>query len=361
MKPTRRTMLTSSALGITAPVVGTPRPAKNMWKPKLSDNVHDLSTSSLRWLVQLGCKHVVFQPSLRLPAVEMLEANRRGYWTPEDIKPLVRRCQEFSLQLESMMLPPGFYEKVRLGLPGRDQEIENVCRTVRALGAAGVPMMEWRPGPEFYWDERVGYYSGEGRGGAGLRAYDYERVKDAPPFDEIGLVDQEEAWARVLYFAKPVVSAAQDAGVKLSVHPNDPPVPMMRGSARIFHHPGQLRRFFKEIRSAANGVTFCQGTIAEMGVNVLAEIRNFGGAGRIHLVHIRGVRGTLPKYHEVFIDEGDLDMFEAICAYRDAGYSGLIVSDHTPRVEGDSTWGHRGRAFNIGYLRALLQAANHTL
>ena len=103
------------------------------------------------------------------------------------------------------------------------------------------------------------------RGGAKYRAFDYSKVKDAPPFPEIGEVDEKEMWARFLYFAKP-------------------PVPVMRGVARIFHYPDGLRRFLKEVPSKHSGITFCQGTIAEMGVNVLEEIRHFGKQGKIFLV-----------------------------------------------------------------------------
>jgi mannonate dehydratase len=131
-----------------------------------------------------------------------------------------------------------------------------------------------------------------------------------------------------------------------------------RGVARIFHHTDGLRRFLKEIPSKFSGVTFCQGTIAEMGVDVLEEIRHFGKQGKIFLVHFRAVRGNVPKYTEVFLDEGDLDMLQVMKTYRDAGYSGPMVSDHTPGMEGDTRWGHRGRTFSHGYMRALVQAVN---
>src|SRR5262249_23498921 len=136
------------------------------------------------------------------------------------------------------------------------------------------------------------------------------------------------------------------------------PVPNMRGVARIFHHTDGLRRFLKEVPSRHSGITFCQGTIAEMGVNVLEEIKYFGKLEKLFLVHFRGVRGKVPKYTEVFLDEADLDMLQAMKTYRDAGYAGPFVSDHTPRVEGDSGWGHRGRTFSHGYMRALVQAVN---
>ena len=172
------------------------------------------------------------------------------------------------------------------------------------------------------------------------------------------MVDEKEMWARFLYFARPIVAAAEKANVRLTMHPNDPPVPVMRGVARIFHHPDGLRRFLKEVPSKASGITFCQGTIAEMGVNVLEEIRHFGRQGKIFLVHFRFVRGKVPRYTEVFIDEGDLDPLQALRAYREVGYAGPIVSDHTPGMEGDTPWGHRGRTFSHGYLHALVHAVN---
>jgi mannonate dehydratase len=245
-----------------------------------------------------------------------------------------------------------------LGKPGRDKEVENVCRTIRAAAEEGVPMLEWRFWPDFFWDERVGYYTIEGRGGAKLRAFDYSRVKDAGPFPEIGEVSEKEMWERFLYFAKPIVTCAEKAQIKLTMHPNDPPVPSMRGVARIFHHPDGLRRFLKEVPSKFSGITFCQGTIAEMGVDVLQEIRYFAKQERLFLVHFRGVRGKVPKYVEVFLDEADLDMLQVMRTYKEAGYTGPMVSDHTPGVEGDTPWGHRGRTFSHGYMRGLVQAVN---
>jgi mannonate dehydratase len=331
-----------------------PAPRKEAWEPKLSENVADVQPATLRWLKQLGCRHVIFQ------GTDHVDTERKGYWSADDVQRAKKYCDEAGMVLESMMIPIDFYRKARLGQAGRDQEIDNVCRTIKAVAGQGVPMMEWRFWPDFFWDERVGYYRVEGRGGARLRGFDHGRVKDAEPFPEIGVVGEKEMWARFLYFARPIVEAAEKANIRLTMHPNDPPVPVMRGVARIFHHTDGLRRFLKEIPSRASGITFCQGTISEMGVDVLKEIRAFGREGKIFLVHFRAVRGKVPRYTEVFIDEGDLDMLSAMKAYRDAGYTGPFVSDHTPRVEGDTPWGHRGRTFSHGYMRALVHAVNAT-
>lgn len=353
MRTTRRAMLMTA---IGAPLVprasSTPPAEARRWNPVVSENLHNVEPSTLRWLKQLGLKHAVFQ------GTGHVDADNKGYWTTADVLRHKRMCDQEGVVLSSMMIPIEFYTAARFGRPGGDQEIENVIRTIRAAGDAGVPMMEWRFWPDFYWDERVGYYRLRGRGGAGLKAFDYSRIESKPPFPEIGEVGEDEMWRRFLYFAKPIVEEAERAGVQLSMHPNDPPVENMRGVARIFHHTDGLRRLLREIPSPYNGITFCQGTITEMGVDVLEEIRYFAGLGRIKLVHFRSVRGTVPKYKEVFVDEGDIDMLEAMRAYKESGFQGPFVSDHTPRVEGDTGWGHIGRSFTHGYIRGLVQAVN---
>jgi mannonate dehydratase len=350
---TRRTFLLTSAVALAADPAAAQAPRRaEPWMPKLSENLADVNPDTLRWLAQLGCKHVIYQ------GTDGVDAEKKGYWSPGDVRAAKKACEAAGLVLESMMIPIDFYLQARLGKPGRDKEIENVCRTIRAAGDEGLPMMEWRFWPDFYWDDRVGYFKVQGRGRAQYTAFDYDRVKDKPPFPEIGVVNEKEMWERFLYFARPIVAAAEKANVRLTMHPNDPPVPVMRGVARIFHHTDGLRRFLKELPSKHSGITFCQGTIAEMGVDVLEEIRHFGKQGKIFLVHFRGVRGKVPKYTEVFLDEADLDMLQVMKTYREAGYTGPIVSDHTPRLEGDTPWGHRGRTFSHGYMRGLVQAVN---
>lgn len=345
---------TASAAAVPGP--GAPQqhgPRKLAWEPKIAENINDVSDATLRWVAQVGHKHMVYQ------GTRAVDRGRKGYWSVEDIQIVKDKCNAMGLELTSMMIPIDFYRKAALGQPGRDQEIERIIRSVRAAGQMGVPVLEWRPvWPDFFWDERVGYRWAPGRGGARYKTFDYDRVKDLQPFEGIGRISAEELWDRQLYFARPIVAAAEEAGVKLSCHPNDPPVPSIRGCARILVTIEDLERFLDEIPSPANGITFCQGTITEMGGNIFDNIRRIGGRGKIHHVHFRSVRGTVPQYTEVFIDEGDVDMLQAMKTYREVGYTGTIVSDHTPRMEGDTPFGHRGRSFSHGYIRALVQAVN---
>ncbi|MEO7146034.1 MAG: mannonate dehydratase [Bryobacteraceae bacterium] len=331
----------------------TPRgPRQYKWMPKLSDNLPDCRIPTLKWLRQMGCTYVIFQ------GTDEVDTAKKGYWTKEDVLPHKRNCEQMGMVLESMMIPIDFYRKARFGEAGRDREIDNVCKTIRAVGEAGVHMMEYRFWPDFYWDASVGYYHVPGRGGAVYTANDHSRVANAPPFPEIGVVSEDEMWKRCLYFLKPVVDAAEKSGVRLSMHPCDPPDKNMRGVARIFARPDGFRRLIEEIPAKANGITICQGTFTEMGVDVFAEIQYFVSRNRVNLVHFRTVRGTVPKYTEVFIDEGDIDMVQAMKVWKDSGYTGPMVSDHTPQVENDTPGGHVGRAFSLGFMRAAVQAVN---
>ena len=319
-------MVATAATLSASAVSAADAPKQRPWTPKLSDNLADVNPDTLRWLKQLGCKHVIFQ------GTDGVDTERKGYWAPGDVRAVKKNCEQAGMVLQSLMIPIDFYRRARLGHKGRYQEIDNVCKTNRAAGGEGVPMLEWRFWPDFFWDEHVGYYSVEGRGGARLKAFDYARVKDAKAFPEIGEVDEKAMWERFLYFAKPIVAAAEKANVRLTMHPNDPPVPVMRGVARIFHHPDGLRRFLKEIPSKHSGITFCMGTIAEMVVKVLDEIRHFGKQAKIFLVHFRAVHGKVPKYTEVFLDEGDLDVLEAMRTFREVGYQGPVrFRSHTAR------------------------------
>ena len=192
------------------------------------------------------------------------------------------------------------------------------------------------------------------RGGASTRYFDYEKAKQAPPEPSFE-ASTDEVWERIRYFLERVVPEAEKAGVKLALHPDDPPVPNLKGETRVLGSLEGLKHLIEIVPSDANGLNFCQGTIAEMGADVIEAIRYFGSRDKINHVHFRNVNGSIPQFHETFIDNGDVDMLEAIRAYEEVGYTGTIMPDHTPKVVEDSSWRHRGRAFSLGYLKALME------
>jgi mannonate dehydratase len=322
------------------------------WEPKVSENIGSLDDATLTWLAQLGLKWVVLQ------GTDAVDHAKKGYWSAGDIRAVQERCRQFGMELATLMIPLSWLMNSMLGKPVRDRDIENIQRSIRSGGEAGVPVFEWRWSPDFKWGADVGYSEVKGRGGAGYRSFDYDLVRNKPPFPELGEITAAELWDRMMYFLKPVVETAETAGVKLSLHPKDPPVPVMRGIHRLLTDTDQIEKFLDAVPSPANGFTFCQGTVTEMGVDVIDAIRRIGRRGRIHHVHFRGVRGSVPKYVETFIDDGDVDMLAAMRAYKEVGYTGTMVSDHTPQVIGEISGGKVGRSFSQGYIRGLVQAVN---
>ena len=329
-----------------------PGSGDGLWEPRISENVGDLEDATLRWMAQLGLKWVVLQ------GTDWVDREGKGHWSEQDLAALQARCAEFGLRLHSLMLPLAWLMNSMLGHPGRDRDIESIRTSLAAAGAAGVSVVEWRWSPDFRWGADVGYYDKPGRGGATYKAFDHDLVRDAPPFEGIGTISKDDLWNRMLYFTGGVMDAAERAGVKMSLHPKDPPVRAMRGVSRILTSSEEIEAFLAAVPSPANGFTFCQGTVTEMGVDVIDAIHRIGGLGRIHHVHFRAVRGSVPRYEETFIDEGDVDMLEAMRAYRDVGYELAIVSDHSPSIPGDLPGRKIGRSFSHGYIRGLVQAVN---
>jgi mannonate dehydratase len=165
-------------------------------------------------------------------------------------------------------------------------------------------------------------------------------------------------WDNIGYFLKAMVPAAEKVGVRMALHPDDPPVPhgtpALAGGAHIASTFDQYRRIFGIVPSRSNGMLFCQGCVTEMkDVDVYQAIRDVGSMDKIVMVHFRNVRGEFPKFQEVFVDNGDVDMFRAMQAYRDVGFKGPFSLDHSPMFPGAEI---ANQAFAIGYLRALIQA-----
>ena len=353
--PRRSILLGSPAAALVAGACQrgpTGQEATAEWTPRLSENIGTLDDATLRWMAQLGLEWVVLQ------GTDSVDGNGKGYWSEEDIADVQKRCSSHSLKLHSLMLPIRWLTNSMLGRQGRDQDIEHIRTSLTSAGASGVTVIEWRWSPDFRWGEDVGYYEKPGRGGASYTAFDFNRVRGAPPFEEIGSISREELWERMIYFTNGVMDAAESAGVKMSLHPKDPPVKAMRGVGRILTSTEDIEAFLDAVPSPANGFTFCQGTVTEMGVDVIDAIRRIGGRDRIHHVHFRAVRGSVPQYEETFIDEGDVDMLAAMRAYKEVGYDLAIVSDHSPEIPGDLPGRKIGRSFSHGYIRGLVQAVN---
>jgi mannonate dehydratase len=176
----------------------------------------------------------------------------------------------------------------------------------------------------------------------------------------VGSVDADEVWARFERFLDAAVPVADAAGVRLCAHPDDPPVPTLRHTARVFTNPAAMQRLLDYVPSPANCLDFCQGTVSEMpDVDVYDTIAQFASQDRIGYVHFRNVIGRTPNYREVFLDEGDVDMLKALRIYAANGYDGVLMPDHTPQMSCTAPW-HAGMAFALGYMKAAIRAAEES-
>ena len=274
-------------------------------------------------------------------------ADRTVYW--EDLKKLVE-----SHGLKLMNVAATGWDEISLGLEDRDEKIEAWCRLLRDMGKVGIPTLgyNFKPAGNFRTESVP-----VGRGGARYSTFDYDVMMKNPPYYPDKAIAEEKILENLQYFLERVIPVAEECGVRMALHPDDPPIPEpLGGAARIVSSLEQYHRIFDMVKSDSNAMLFCQGCVAEMGVNVCDAIRDIGGRGKIVYVHFRNIRGTPKKFQEVYLDEGDQDMYEAMKTYKEIGFNGPFMMDHTPRFPNAETtfWG--GYAFAVGYIRAMIQA-----
>ena len=289
-----------------------------------------------------------------------------GHYRFQDLMLMRQRIEDAGLRWAVLDgIPAEWKYKIKLGLPGRDEQIANWRRTLENMGAAGVPALGYFFSPR----SSIGHYglrtsrSTPGRGGAKVTSFDWELIQGAdqgfwdPPVDRSLEVTEDDVWAAATYFLEAVIPTAEDAGVRMGMHPDDPPMSPIGGVARVFRSHEALRRLIELVPSPSNCVGFCQGTISEMPGDVYDAIRYFGSRDRIVYVHFRNVTGRVPKFSETFIDEGYVDMLKAMRTYKEVGYDGPMIDDHVPEMVGGQRQ-YPSHAFAMGYIRGLVHAVN---
>jgi mannonate dehydratase len=248
-------------------------------------------------------------------------------------------------------------EKIKLGLEGREAEIEAVCDLIRNLGLLEIPVWCYEWMPIFNWLRTSTTIPA--RGGALATGYEHALMQKAP-LTEYGEVSEERLWENLEYFLKRVVPVAEEAHVRLGMHPDDPPLSPIRGLGRIMRSVENFQRLIDLVPSPSNGIALCQGNFTLMTDDLPAAIRKFGRQEKIFFAHFRDVRGTVENFVETFHDEGKTDMLACLQAYREVGYEGVLRPDHVPTMEGDSndnpSYSSIGRLFAIGYIKGLREA-----
>ncbi|MFA6111459.1 MAG: mannonate dehydratase [Candidatus Latescibacterota bacterium] len=300
---------------------------------------------------QCGVNHAVYYPDMSPVPNAGADDQPWGYAALARAK---AGFAEIGLEMSVIEARPPM-EKIKLGLPGRDQEVEGVCAFLRNMGRLGIPVWcsMWMPILGVLRTARTS----PTRGGAQVSGYDHEQMRDQP-LTEYGEVTEEEQWENLRWFLERVVPVAEKAGVKMAMHPDDPPISPIRGVARIISSVENYQRMVDLVPSPANGIAICQGNFSLMTDDLPAVIRRFGKQGRIHFVHFRDVRGTPGRFVETFHDDGQTDLLECLRAYQDIGYEGVLRPDHYPKM-GDESYNDElclARFFAVGYIKGLREA-----
>lgn len=310
----------------------------------------------LRFAAQLGVRGVVVNTPLDLPGDER--------WELHDLEALRDRVEAHGLRIEALEnMPTSFYRDVIIAGPKREAQLEHALATIENIGRAGIPIFGFHWMANEVWRSEL---AAPGRGGARVTVFDAAAVpdRDTPTFGRV--YAEDEIWESFSAFIDEALPVAESAGVRLALHPDDPPVPSIGGVGRPFRSFDGLRRAVEHADSPWFGVEFCLGTLSSaMGAGAVEALRWFAERGKLAYVHFRDVRGTVPSFSECFLGEGNVDVVEAMRALHDSGFDGVVIDDHVPLLDGDpaitpgwikSEYAYHGRAYEIGYLEGLLAA-----
>jgi mannonate dehydratase len=326
-------------------------PAEGRNTPKICLGYPAADEAGMRRIKQIGVDHVLMGGP-RIP------------WEEAEIRARLAQYKAGGLTISNLMIS-GFNDVI-WGRPGADEQTENVIKSIRAAGRAGLPVIEYN----FYAHRLTeGYKEELGRAGAGYTAYDYELSKNLPPVEGVGTHTRAEQLKRAERFLKAIVPEAEKANVRLALHPNDPPVPFSRGSEQLMATFEHWKQYLDLVKSPYNGLTFDCGVTRELGEDPVEVCRYLGKRDCINHVHFRNVvvRKPYVDYTEVFLDDGQVDMFGVMRELVRQKYPRALYPEHPRAIDLDRAQGIKsqypggggfaGEIYNVGYARAMLQAA----
>ena len=343
---------------------------------------HQLNGEHYRFARQCGCTHIVahlvdyFRSSRSNQPGDQPVGDDAGWglagdpeklWTCEELTALKREVNAAGLELEAIEnFDPAHWHDVLLDGPEKGRHLENVKTIIRNVGAAGIPVFGYNfsiagvagrvKGPFARGDaEAVGMDGPFGKPMPRGMAWNMVHDRDAAP-GTVPPATVEQLWSRLQCFLDAVIPVAEDAGVTLAAHPDDPPMPAIRGQPRLVYQPDLYQKLINLSPSPRNALEFCVGTLAEMsGGDIYEVVDNYSRQGKLAYVHLRNVRGKVPFYRETFIDDGDVDILRVLRILKQNRFEGVIIPDHAPQLACAAPW-HGGMAYALGFLRAGLCA-----
>jgi mannonate dehydratase len=360
----RRQFIYSSGAAAAALTGGGRMPAsvfaaqakRALMKPGATARVDD---AALKVVARYGIKHIIASAQI---------ADGRLYATVDELKQAREIAERNGMKIE-ILTPPNLSSShidrernpaIMLGQsPQRDRDIEAVQTMIKNCAAAGIPGIKYNM--SILGVLRTGRV--QGRGDVTYTSFKLSEAKADPPMTRAGRVTEDMYWERIAYFLERVIPVAEEYKVRMACHPNDSMTPPegYQGVNAVLSTVAGLKKFVSIKESPYHGLNFCQGTLAEMlqdpGKEIYDAIRYFGERKKIFMVHFRNITGNRQEFAEVFPDEGVVNMAQAMRIYKDVGYDGMILPDHTPQSPNDPG-GQQAMAFQYGYIKALIQAAD---
>jgi mannonate dehydratase len=343
---------------------------------------HMLTRENFLFARQAGATHVVahlvdyFRGGTHQTRDDQPTGTDRGWgiagdpdqlWTLDELVALRRAVEQEGLKLEAIEnFDPAHWHDILLDGPKRAQHIENVKTILRRMGEAGIPVMGYNFSIAGVAGRTTGPYARGGAPSVGMEGtYDLPMPKgmvwnmiydENAPEGFLPSIAHDELWRRLEAFLAEVIPVAEEAGVKLAAHPDDPPTPTVRAQPRLVYQPRHYQKLLDLNPSRANSLEFCIGSLAEMTEGDIYEtVDTYSRQQRLGYVHFRNITGKVPTYKETFIDDGDVDMLRVIQILKRNNFDGVLIPDHTPAMSCAAPW-HAGMAYAMGYMKAALRA-----
>ncbi len=341
-----------------------------------------LTDDNFRFAKQAGASHIVVQlvdyikggdnPSLTQNYLGGWGTthNEHKPWTFDELKSIKQQIEGHGLVWEAIEnFDPSHWYDVLLDGPKKDQQLEQIKRTIQYMGRLGIPVMGYYFSLAGVWG-----WTGKpsGRGQARSIEFDASAIDTQQPIPDgmvwnmtynpdakgnaIEPVGREEMWQRLQYFLDRILPVAEENNVKLVAHPDDPPLPELRRTARLFYTHTEYEKLLQVNPSPANGFEFCMGTLQEMvDGDIYDLLAKYAKTDRIGYIHFRNVVGKVPHYREAFVDEGDIDMIKTLRILKENEWNGVLIPDHTPEMTCGAPW-HAGMAYALGFMRGAINS-----
>lgn len=286
-------------------------------------------------------------------------------WSYEELKAIKKEINDHGLELEAIEnFDPAHWYDILLDGPKKEAQMANIKQLIRNVGKAGIPTFGYNFSLAGVSGRNQGPYARGEAVSVGMDGGDHTPIPNGMVwnmvYDENAAkgtmpeIEHNELWSRLQYFLQEILPVAEEAGVKMAAHPDDPPMPYIRKTPRLVYQPDMYQKLIDLHPSPSNNLEFCLGSIAEMTKgNVYDATDTYSKQEKISYIHFRNIVGKVPHYQEVFIDEGDIDMLKILKILKKNNFDGVLIPDHTPQMTCDAPW-YAGMAYAMGYMKAAI-------